>query len=226
MEDFIDYILFLLLLIVLGITGLLIFLLFNSPRLAYALVVILFLGTTGGIGVWVRKIFRKKRLGAYYPLFLAISQSKKEIIKSVKKLNRDLRSNLPPLFPKLNKLCMEVQQCIWKLQDIDNTLASLEAKKHSERHQRHQPLRTSPKVHKESTRAVASSNRYYENIRAIETSRQRYLQQIQEVLQFLQEFNSHLLALRYAHSTFEVDSDITETLDELLIELKTLEEIL
>jgi hypothetical protein len=68
-------------------------------------------------------------------------------------------------------------------------------------------------------------NETCQNIRAIQSSKDQYIQQIQQVLQFLQELNSQILALRYSPSNIEMGNEIAATIDELLIEMKALEEI-
>lgn len=220
MEDFIDIFLVLLLLVVIALAGLLIFLLLKNPPLAYLIMCFLILGIATGIGVWLRKLYRKKRMGTYYPTFVTISQSRKEIFRSVKKLDRHLRTTLTPLFPKINTLCSEAQKCIWKIQDIERNLTSLEAKQRST-YQYHSPSSKD----RGTTEMVQSNKKYYENIQTVKFSKAQYIQHLQRICQLLQELNSQILALRYSQSAPKMEGSIMETIDDLLIKMRALEEI-
>lgn len=221
MEDFIDVFLVLLLLVVVVIAGLLIFLLLKNPPLAYLLIGFFMLSAATGVGLWIRKWSRKKRMGTYYPMFVTISRSRKDIFRSVKKLDRHLQATLTPLFPKIDTLCVEARQCIWKIQDIEKNLTALEAKQHPTYQQQYSPL---PK-NMGKTRMVQSHKKYYENIQAVKSSKTQHIQQLQQILQFLQELHSQILALRYSQSTPDLGDAIGETIDELLLNMKALEEI-
>jgi hypothetical protein len=220
MEDFIDVFLVILLLAVVVFSGLLIFLLLKNPPLAYFLMGLFSLGITAGIGVWVRKVYRKKRMGSYYQMFMTISQSRKEIFRSIKKSDRPLKTTLTPLFPKIDTLCVEAQQCIWKIQDIEKNLASFETKQHLA--YQHQP--SSPE-NIGITGMIQSNQKYYKNIQSVKSSKTQYIRQLQRIIQFLQELNSQILALRYSHGSPEMGNSIMETIDDLLIRMKALEEI-
>ena len=219
MEDFIDIFLFLLLLVVVVLAGLLIFLLLKNPPLAYLLMCVLILSIAMGIGGWARKVYRKKCMGTYYPMFVTILQSRKEIFRSVKKLDRHLRTTLTALFPKIDTLCSEAQKCIWKIQDIEKNLTSLEAKQHPAYHHSSSPKSIG------TTEMVQSNRKYYENIQTVQFSKTQYIHQLQKIIQFLQELNSQILALRYSQSAPEMEDSIMETIDDLLIKMNALEEI-
>jgi thymidylate synthase len=161
-------------------------------------------------------------MGSYYEIFGAILRSRKEIIQSVKKLDPHLRKTIQVQFPKINQLCRETKKCILKIQEIEKVLFSLEAKQESENKRYSQQLSNNPEI---ANKMRDSKKRYYENIQAIQLSKNQHIQQIQQVLQLLQELNSQILALRYSHSNVEIGNEIAETIDELLTEIKTLEEI-
>lgn len=222
MEDFIEIILFILLILAILFTGLLIFLFIKSPTVAYILILAFVLSLATGVGVWIWKIYLRKRMGSYYEIFGAILRSRKEIIQSVKKLDPHLRKAIQVQFPKINQLCRETKKCILKIQEIEKVLFSLEAKQESENKRYSQQLSNNPEI---ANKMRDSKKRYYENIQAIQLSKNQHIQQIQQVLQLLQELNSQILALRYSHSNVEIGNEIAETIDELLTEIKTLEEI-
>lgn len=223
MEDFIEIILVILLILAILFTGLLIFLFIKSPIIAYTLSLAIVMSLIAGIGVWARKIYLKRRMGPYYEMFVAISQSRKEIIQSVRKLDRYLRGAIQAQFPGINQLCRETKKCILKIQEIEKVLSSIEATQESENKRYIQQLSGNREI---TSQIMDSKKRYYENIHAIQLSKNQYIQQIQHTLQFLQELNSQILALRYSHSNPEIGNEVAETIDELLIEIKTLEEII
>lgn len=195
MEDFIDYLLALLLLLVILVTGLLIYLLFNAPGIAYLLIVLLIASSVLGVGIWLRKIYRKKRLGAYYSLFVATGSSKKQLIKTIQELDRPLKRLFIPLYPKINTLCKEAQQNISKIQEIDNTFQTLETRKQDQ-----------------------------ESIHIIQTSKIKYLHHIQQSIQFLQQANTQIVALKHSQNLSTIEPIIKKTLDELLIEMDAIVE--
>lgn len=193
MEDFIDSLLMLLLLLVLLITGLLIYLLFNAPGIAYLLIGGLMSSAALGVGLWLRRIYRRKRLGTYYALFAAIGSAKKELFKTINQLDRPLKRLFLPLYPKLNTLCKEAQQTLSKVQEIDRALQKLEARPPDQK-----------------------------SIHAIQTSKIKYLNHIQQSIQFLQQANTQIIALKHSRSPATIEPTIKETLDELLIELEAI----
>lgn len=221
MDDFIEFILFSVLILAILLGGLFIFLLIKNPLVAYMLVIGFFLTLAGGIGVWLLKIYRKKRLGPYHEMYTAISQSREEIMQSTKKLNRYLRRVIQDHFPKIKQLCKEAQKCVLKIQEIDKVLSSLDEKQKKEA-RRYQKIADNPDI---TRRMVDSNKRYHNNIQAIQASKNQYIQRVQQALQFLQELNSQVLALRYSHDNTKIDNDIAETIDDLLIDIRTLEEI-
>lgn len=95
-------------------------------------------------------------------------------------------------------------------------------KRRSENKRYRQQLSDNPEI---ASKMRDSKKRYYENIQAIQLSKNQYTQQIQQVCQLLQELNSQILALRYSQSNTAIGTEIAETIDELLTEIKTLEEI-
>jgi uncharacterized phage infection (PIP) family protein YhgE len=180
------------------------------------------LSIASGISFWMWKIHLRKSMGAYYEMFISISKSKKEIHRSVKTLDRYLRRAIKEQFPKINKLCRKAETHVKKIQEIDKVLSSLEAKRELEYQQHTQQLEN-----RELTAKISESyKRYNENIRAIQTSKNQYLQQVQQVLHFLEELNSQILALKYSRGDMKkIGTEIAETIDDLLIEMQTLKEI-
>ncbi len=222
MEDFIEIILFILLILAILFTGLLIFLFITSPTIASILILAVGVSLAAGAGVWAWKIYRKKRMGPYYEMFAAISRSRKEISQSVKKLEYHLRGAIRAHFPKVNQLCRETKKCVLKIQEIEKVLSSLETKQESENKRSIRQLSDDREI---ASKMMDSKKRYYENIQAVQLSKNQYIQQVQQVLQLLQELNSQILALRYSHSNTEIGHEIEETLDELLTGIRALEEI-
>ncbi len=222
MEDFIDIILILLLVFVVAFTGLLIFLLRTNPPLAH-LFMFLFLGSiAAGVGVLGWKIYRKKRLEPYHDILREISRSKKEITRSTRQLDRHLRKVIRAQFPKIRQLCREAKKCIYKITEIDKALRPLEKKQFREHSQFARQSSSDKRVEE---KIQESHQRYYENIRTIQSSKNQYLQQVQQVLRFLQELNSQILALKYSQGNFSLQTEIADTIDDLLIEIQTLGEI-
>lgn len=195
MEDFIDFLLMLLLLLVMLMSGLLIYLLLNAPELAYLLIATLSASGALGVGMWIRHFSRKKRLGTYYTLFTATESAHKELITTIKKLKQPLRRLFIPLYPKIKNLRKEVQQTLLKIQEIDKTLQKLETN----------PLKQ-------------------ENIHSLQTSKINYLHHIQQSLQFLQQSNIQIVALKHSRNLATIEPTIKETLDELLIEMEAIKE--
>lgn len=211
MEDFIDYLLFLLLLGVISAAGLLIFLFLNAPTLAYLFVSMLMSGLGVGVGIIGKRFRQKARMGPYYPLFLTISQIKKETTKLVKHLDRDLRKLFSPLLTKTEHLHREAQRCIWKIRDLDKTIAAIES--------------TPSTAYRTSEWGTDDGKAYYNNIHFLESTRTEYIKQLHQVLHFFQEFNSQIIAVKYSQGSTEIENTLTDTLDELLIEIKALKEI-
>ena len=221
MEEFFDIFLFLLLLVVIILIGGLIYLAITAPRLAYVTMVGVLAAIGGGGGLWIRHIIRKKRLGSYYLLLKEISRRRKEISRTFRKLDASLRRGLKPLRSKIFRLCREAKTCIWKIYDIEKTLSALEAK------QTKMSSRLLPDFSGQDTakRILHDQSRYYQNIHTIESSQRKYVEEVQQVLQFLQTFNAQLITLRYASNQTDIQDEIAETLDELLVEMQALEEI-
>jgi hypothetical protein len=222
MEDFFDYILLLLLIVVIIVTSLLIFLLIKNPLAGYILIIAVIFSIAGGIGILGRKLYQKKRLGSYYEMFQDISQSHKEIHRSSRYLERPLQKIIKPQFPKIQQLCQESQRCVYKIVEIDKVLSTLEKKQTTE-HRNFLKQVIEESSRKEKLRE--SDHRYWENIKTITNSKKRYLQTVHQVLQFLQELNSHILALKYSPFESEIHIQIPETIDDLLIEIRTLKEM-
>lgn len=222
MEEFIDYILFLLLVFVIAFAGLIIFLLEKSPLAAYMLIVAFLGSVLGGIGVFGWKVYQKKRLEPYYDLLREILQLKKEITRSTSRLDRHLRKAIRDQFPKIRQLCYETKKRIYKISEIDNVLVSLEQKQSSEDGQFLRSLSTNQKIEE---KIQESHRRYYENLRKIQETKNQYMQEVEQVLRFLQELNSQILALKYSQGNVTIQKEIADTIDELLIEMQTLEEI-
>ena len=222
MEEFIDYILIALVILVIVFTSLLIFLLLHNPSIGYWLLGGAFVGLITGMGVIIRRAYQKRRLGEYYELFRELSQSTKDIKRSTKRLERHTRKSVKEQFPKIRTLCHETRNRLHQIVDIDKTLHTFERQEFSKSqhsssqmtHDRH----TAEKIY-------ASSKRHQENIRKIERSKQQYLQDVHQVIRFLYELNSQILALRYSQKKGEIQLQIAETIDELLIDIQTLEEI-
>jgi hypothetical protein len=223
MEEFFDYILLLVLIFMIIFTSLLIFLLIKNPLAGYILMISVIFGIAGGIGVLGRKFHRKKRLGSYYEMFQDISRSQKEIHRSSRYLERHLQKIIKQQFPKIRQLCQESQRCIHKIVEIDNVLSDLENEQNA-KHRNFLKQVIGESSRKEKIRE--SDTRYWENIKTITDSRKRYLQTVQQVLQFLQELNSHILALKYSPFKSEIHTQIMEAIDDLLIEIQTLKEMI
>lgn len=222
MDAFIDLILFLLLLFVIAFAGLLIFFLVTNPPVAHILMFSFLCGLVGGIGILGWKIYRKKRLETYNEILREISQSKKELTRSTRRLDRHLRKAIREQFPKIRQLCREAKKCIYKITEIDKVLLSLEQKQLKESSQFVRQLSDDKRIEE---KIQESHQRFRENLRTIQSSKNQYLQQVQQVLRFLQELNSQILALKYSQGDFTIQTEIADTIDELLIEIQTLEEI-
>ncbi len=222
MEESIDYILYLILIAVIVFTGTLVFFLIEEPAIAYRLLTLFLCGLAGGIGVFVRRIYQKKRLGEYYELSRELPQIRKEIQRSTKRLERHSRKMIEEQFPKIRKLCSQAQQRLKKVLEIGRTLRSFEKK-----HMSSNLLASSQaSIDKHAVgKLYASRERYFHNIQKIEQSQQQNLQQIHEILRFLHELNSQILALKFSEEKHGLPEEIAETIDELLIEVQSLEEL-
>jgi DNA repair exonuclease SbcCD ATPase subunit len=222
MEEFFDYILWLLLAILLALTGALVYFLFHNPFLAYLLLGVIGGATAIGAGVFLRGVFRKKRLREYYSLSLTITQTYKDILAAYRKLKRPAQKNLRVFLPKIKKLHKAARKHIWRIHDIEQTLKQLERQ-----HQRSSvPDNVPPPAQHSQQRLLGSHHRYYDNIRTIEASKTRYLQEIQEVVQFFQSFQTQVVALRYSQNQTGMHQEMSETLHELLLEMKALDEVM
>ncbi|MCP4400655.1 MAG: hypothetical protein GY801_25560 [bacterium] len=222
MEEFIDYILYLILIAVIVFTGALIFFSIEDPAMVYRLLTFFLCGLTGGIGFFVRKIVQKRRLGEYYELSREFPQIRKDIQRSTKRLERHSRRIMKEQFPKIRRLCSQAEQRLKKVVEIERTLHSFERKQLSS-----SPLasdRTSTDT-QANGKLYASRERYLHNIQKIEQSQQQNLQQIHEILRFLHELNSQILALKFSEEKHGLPEEIAETIDELLIEVQSLEEL-
>ena len=222
MEDFIDYILFLLLIFVIAFACLIIFLLVKNPIAGYLLIFLFIFSITGGTGILGWKFYQKKRLGPYYEILREISQSRKEIHHSTRQLERHLKKAIKEQFPKIHQLCHEAQKCIYKITEIDKVISSLEKKQVIGNRQTIRQIAENNEIEE---KIQESNKRHQENIRAIKVSKNQYFQKVQQVLKFLQELNSQILALKYSHGNIEIQAEIAETIDGLLIEIQTLKEM-
>ncbi|PIE34496.1 hypothetical protein CSA56_07565 [candidate division KSB3 bacterium] len=222
MEEFIDFILIAILIIVIAFSGLLIFLLRYNPSMAYWLSAVTFSGLVIGSGLLIRKIYRKKLLGEYYDLFQECSRLSKAIAHSTKRLERHTRKNIRGQLPKIHTLCRKTRKRLKQLVEIDNTLHTFEQQEPSG--STHTSSATSQNQYT-AEKISASSKLYRENIKKIERSKQQYLQDVQQVIRFLHELHSQILALRYSQQKGGIHIQIAETIDELLIDMQTLEEM-
>ena len=219
MEEFFDIFLFLLLVIIVALTGGLIYLTIVAPQLAYVATIVILGGMVGGLGFWIRHLIRKKRLGIYYSLLQEISRWHKTVLRTFSKLDPSLKRSLKPLRTKISKLCQQAKVCIWKIYDIEKSLSALEAKELDMSIHLHSPGQES------AANILHNQDRYYKNICTIESSKKKYIEQVQQALQFLQSLHAQLLTLRYTSSFTGVQQEIIETLDDLLAELQALKEI-
>lgn len=215
MEEFFDYLLGLLLVVLLAIIGLLLYFSIRAPLIAYFLAGAFLTICAGVVGFLIRSALQKKRLGSYYPLLLSISQSYKDVNKAFRKLDRHARKGLRSLYPKIKELRQVARASIWRIYDIDKTLKKLESQ-----HPHSSHLNSAM-----DDRMIESHKRYYEHIQTIETLRTKYLQEIQEALQFLQSLHAQLAAFRYAPNYTEMQNKLSETLDELLVTMKALDDV-
>ena len=219
MEEFIDYILYLVLIVIIAFTGMLIFFLIKDPAMAYRLLALFLSMLAGGIGLVIRKSYRKKRLGKYYELSREIPQIQKDIRRSTKRLERHSRKMMKEQFPKIRKLCSQAQQRLKNVAEIERTLRSFEKKQPSN------SSLTSNLSEKERRKLYASKERYLHNIQRIKESKRLNLQQVQEILRILHELNSQILALKFSEETPGLQEDIGDTIGELLVEMQSLEEL-
>lgn len=221
MENFIDYILFLLLIFFIAFTGLLLFLLIKNPTAGYMLIVGFLTGllAIGGILIW--KVFQKKRLGDYYDDFQEILQIRKEIYLSTKGLERPVKKLVTAQFPQINQLCRETQRCLQKVAEIDKVIVTFEKKHHTVFRQ--SPLDT-PGHSLKDAKINESTRRYQENLYAIKLSKSQHLKQVQRILQLFQELNSQILAMKYSQEKPELQTEIIESINEMLYEIHKLNE--
>ena len=223
MEDFFDYILSLLLIFVLVCSGLIIFFLIKDPTIGYLLLYFFICLIVGGIGLVGWKVYQKRRLGQYYDLLRDIRHAEKAIYQSTKQLERHSRKAIKEQFPRIRQLYRESRKRLFKIIEIDKVLLSFEKKQFNENTYPISPVLDDTTQRTEKLQA--SHKRYQQNIRKIEQSKHQYLQEVQEVARFLDELNSQILALKYSSDRLEIQTKIAETIDELLIDIQTLEEI-
>ncbi len=222
MEDFIEYILFLLLIFLVAFTGLIVFLLEKNPVAGYLLIVSFFGSLAGGIGALGWRFYRKKRLEPYYELLREILQLKKGIVRSTRRLDRHVQKLIREQFPKIHQLCKESQKRLYKVTEIDKVIASLEQKYINETGQSKRSLSGNRKIEE---KIQESHKRYSANLLKIKETKNQYMQEVEQVLRFLQELNSQILALTYSKGNVTIQQEIADTIDELLIDMHTLEEI-
>lgn len=222
MEEFFDYLLGLLLLVIIGITGALIYFSIHAPLIAYLLVGILVGLFTGVIGFFVRRSLRKKRLGSYASLLQSIAHSYKDIAGDFRRLDRHAKNGLKPLWPKIKKLRKTAKAYVWKVCDIDKTLETLGGQQSEPNILSQTPLSKDARTHE---KAIEYHKRYYAQIHKIEASKTKYLQEIQEALQYFHSLHAQLLALRYSPNHSDMQNKLSETLDELLIDMEALDEV-
>jgi hypothetical protein len=216
MEEFFDIFLFLLLVVIVALIGGLIYLTIAAPQLAYLATIGIWVGIAGGLGFWIRHLIRKKRLGKYYSLFQEISRWQKTVQQTFRKLDPSLKRSFQSSRTKISRLCQHAKACIWKIHDIDRSLSALETK------QLNMPI----SIGQEPAESIPKNqNLYYKNIRMIESSKKAYIEQVEQVLQFLHSLHAQLLTLRYTSSSADIHQEIAGTLDDLLAELQALEEI-
>ena len=220
MEDFFDYILGFVLLVLLGMIGALIYFSVHAPLLANLLAISLVALCIGGTSLLARGILQKKRLGDYYPLLQSISQSHKEVTKAFRRLGRPVRKGLKPLLPKIKLLQRTVKEHLWRIYRIDRTLLRLNQQQTPEL-----PVYVRFSKDNPDERTIEYHKHYYENIQRIEASKTQYLREIQEALQYLHSLHAQLLVLQYSPHKANIAGTMAETLDELLIEMETLQEI-
>lgn len=222
MEEFFDIILIAALILVMIFGGAVIYFLIENPRIAYLLIAgfVLLVGT--GSGLWIRKISRKKRLGQYYELSGDISQKYRNIQRALKTLDRPSRNILSAYIPKIRKLYEETQRCLVRVVEIDRALETLD---HKETQEKERSIRPWSPRQRRGAKMRASDHRYSENIQVIQQSKSQHLQEIQQVIRCFDELNSQILALKYAPLSSNMGVTISDTLDELLIDIQALHEV-
>ncbi|GAK53679.1 hypothetical protein U14_04946 [Candidatus Moduliflexus flocculans] len=210
MENFIDLFLMLLIVVVIVITGGLIFLFLKDPIAAYRVVWsiagIIFAGT--GVAGW--KFYQKKRLGSYKSTLQELLQLYKEITQTTRYLDSTTKKTIRTYFPKIRQLRYEAQRRIYKILEIEKDLRKIEKQQFTD------------SLHALSSSAVS---RYKVNINAIERAKSQHLQDIQHIIRFFHEINTQLLALKYTNEKTIIQDKIAEMIDDLLIDMQTLEEI-
>jgi len=210
MENFIDLFLGFLVVIVIAVTGGLIFLFIKDPAAAYGVMwsgigAILF-----GAGFTGWKFYQKKQFGSYYDTMKELTQLYKEIIRTARQLEPSVKKAIRVQFPKMRQLRYEAQRRIHKVIDIEKDLRKIE------------------KQHLTNNLPAFSqtpASRYNINIKTIEQAKGEYLQDIQNIIRFFHEMNSQLFVLKYANEKTVIQSKIAGMIDELLIDMQTLEEI-
>ena len=222
MEEFIDYLLYLVLIVVIVFTGTLVFFLFKDPAMAYRLLAIFLCGLSGGIGLFVARLVRKKRLGEYYELSRELPQIRKDIQRSTKRLERHSRKIIQGQLPKIRTLCSQAEQRLKHVVEIEKALHALEKKHSSSTSLASAQIPTGTQANEGLD---TSQGRYFQNIQKIKRSKLHNLQQVQEVLRVLQELNSQILALKFSEEKQILQEDITEMIDDLLLEMQSLEEL-
>lgn len=217
MEDFFDYLLGLLLVGLVSLAGILIYFSIHAPFVANMIAMGIVVLCTGGSVIFLGKFIQKRRLAEYYPLLQALMQSSREITAALKALDRPLRKSLRFILPKVKQLRKTTRSRIWQLYLIEKTLQKLEHQYTVE-----MSTRSMPSEH----RLLRQHAQYREHLHSIEASRDQYLDEIQDVLQCFTTLHAQLLAMRYSsdHSS-QLQSRLSEPLDELLLEMETLKEI-
>lgn len=206
MENFIDLFLMFLIVVIIAMTGGLIILFIKDPITGYW---VLWSGVgviLTGIGLAGWKFYRKKRLGAYHDTLNELIHVHKEIIRTVKHVEPSVKKAIRAHFPQMRHLHREAQRRIYKILDIEKDLRKIE--------------------NQQFTQSIpALPLRYQRNIARIKQARSQYLRDTQQIIRFFHEINSQLLALKYANEQTGIEHKIAGMIDDLLIDMQTLQEI-
>lgn len=206
MENFIDLFLLFLIVVIIVMTGGLIVLFIKDPITGYW---VLWSGTGvifSGIGLAGWKFYQKKRLGAYNETLNELTHIHKEIIRTVKHLEPSARKAIRTHFPQMRHLYHEAQRRIYKILDIEKDLRKIE--------------------NQQFTKSISALPlRYQRNIATIEQARNQYLRDTQQIIRLFHEINSQLLALKYVDEQAGLEHKVAGMIDDLLIDMQTLQEI-
>ncbi len=223
MEEFLDYILIAVLILLLGFFGVIMVLLEDNPLAAYALIAA-FVGSIGGVvGIVGWKWYQKKRLAPYYDLLQDVLQIQKDIFRATARLERPLKNMLKDQFPNIRQLTREARKRLYNITEIDRVLADLEQQQ-SHRDESYRRATTSPHPDLEEKLHV-SHTRYAENLKRIQDAKDHDMQQVEQILRVLQELHSQILALKYARGNTTMQQEIADTIDDLFIDMQSLEEL-